>query len=129
MPTVADHQTMVLPVDLTAEERQIKGRELAGLLKGLEECETQKRLLTSQKGEEIKKLKVKIAGMANTIRTGQEYREIPVTLRRNEESLTIETVRSDKNEVVSSRPMTQTELQKPLPFKDAKKEAAEKKTG
>lgn len=95
--------TMSLPVRLTEQELIIKGNELSVCVQELAETEMQKKTALSGFKDEIDKTSELIERLAKIVREKKEYREVEVTDRRNEERMTMDTIRLDTGEVVSYR--------------------------
>jgi hypothetical protein len=94
---------MSLPVTLTEQELIIKGNELSIQVEDLADVEVRKKTAMSAFKEEIEASEERIAKLAKIVREGKEYREVEVTERRNEDRMTMDTIRLDTEEVVSYR--------------------------
>lgn len=106
--------TMSLPVRLTDLELLAKAKELAAKLAESDDVESRKKLAVAECKAKADRLGDEISDLAQTLRTGKEAREVEVQETRDNLARTIETVRIDTGEVVSSRAMTIHELQRPL---------------
>ncbi len=96
-------ETMSLPVHLNEQELIIKGNELSVLLQDLDDVETRKKDANTAFKGEIDKLSDQVQRLAKIVREKKEYREVEVTDCRNEDRLTMDTIRLDTGEVVSYR--------------------------
>lgn len=112
-----------LNVMLTEEERSRHAREAAHLLGVYSEVESRAKLAASEAREELKELNAKIDAHARASRTGFEEREIDVRQEPDNDKLVIRYVRTDTDETVRTRPMTEDELrvarQGTLPLRSA----------
>lgn len=106
--------TMQLPVKLTDEELQIRSRELAEKLTEIEAVDEDRASAMAAFKARKDKLVLDSRRLTRIVRTGQEEREVHVTETKNWERGTIETIRLDTGEVVSSRPMNPSERQEAL---------------
>jgi hypothetical protein len=97
------YDTMTLPVPLTEGELIIKGNELSIQVEDLADIETRKKTAMSAFKEEIDTAEAVIAKLAKIVREKKEYREVEVTERRNEDRMTMDTIRLDTGDVVSYR--------------------------
>ena len=95
--------TQTLPVILTEQELIIKGNELSIQVEELADIESRKKSAMSGFKDEIESSELAISRLAKIVREKKEYREVEVTERRNEERMTMDTVRLDTGEVVSYR--------------------------
>jgi hypothetical protein len=94
---------MNLPVKLTEQELIIKGNELSVGVQELAEVELRKKTAMSGFKDEIDSTSERIERLAKIVREGKEYREVEVTDRRNEDRMTMDTIRLDNGEIVSYR--------------------------
>lgn len=101
---------------LTAQETLRKGAELVETMadKGLLELEIKEQ--TSTLKAQVKKLSQRSDALALEIRTGEEYRQVECTERRDFRNNLVDVVRMDTGEVVRSRPMTAGERQEQIDF-------------
>lgn len=95
--------TMTLPVPLTPEELIIKGNELSIQVQELADVELRKKTAMSGFKDEIDATSERIEKLAKIVREKKEHREVELTERRNEERMTMDTIRLDTGEVVHYR--------------------------
>ena len=108
-------ETWSLPCALSDDELRVRGEELG-------------KLVDQRLKEEVDALGDKIVKAATVIRTKKEDRPVEVVERPNLAKRMIEHYRCDLHELVSSRPMTPSEVvefeQKVLPFESLRGGAA-----
>lgn len=109
--------TMFLPVPLTDDELLAKAKELASKLAEADDVESRKKVAVAECKAEADRIDSEVSWLASMLRSGKEPREVEVRKVRDEASRTIDTMRLDTGEIVSSRAMTIHELQRPL-FED-----------
>lgn len=107
-------KTRTLPAKLTKDELLQKSREIAEKVRELDEVEADKKDHAASFKLKIESIEGEIHRVARILRDGAEDREVEVQERRNDVSRTMETVRVDTGEIVEWRPLTGSELQKPL---------------
>lgn len=110
--------TQRLPCQLTPAETAVRADELARTLETLEVLKADKAAAVSRFREMIKLSERKSYDLGDVVRTGKEYREVPVRYASDFEANQIHTIRLDTGEVVSSRPMEAAERQQAMDFAD-----------
>lgn len=113
-----------LECDLTEEERNTRGRELARQHNALSALETQRSESAAALGVAIKETKSRIETLARAVATGYEVRSVKVEDRKNLDRRSLETIRTDTDEVIASRFLTTEELQQDL-FPQVEREVSE----
>jgi hypothetical protein len=96
-------ETKLLPVKLGNDELLIRGRELADACADLADIEGRKKTAAAAFKEEIEAADALIARLSRIVKDKAEYREVEVREVRNEERMTMDTIRLDTGEVVGSR--------------------------
>lgn len=104
-------KTMELPVQLTRDEVRERGVELAQLVEKLRAAEANKKAVSKSLKDDIDEIRKDVLWMKDVVRHGRELRLVPVAERVKLEGRTVETIRMDTEEVVASRPMTETEVE------------------
>lgn len=121
-------ETWSLPCALSDDELRARGEELGKLVDQRVAKEAEKKETTKMLKEEVDALGEKIVRMATIVRTKEEERPVEVVERPNLAKRMIEHYRLDLHELVSSRPMTPSEVvefeQKVLPFESLRGGAA-----
>lgn len=107
-------KTMHLPVPLTEAELLVKGDELALLLRKAAVHKDETKATAAVAKERLAEMELEATELSRTIRERAERRPVDVRERRNDAARTIETVRCDTGAVVTSRSMTEHELNRPL---------------
>lgn len=112
-----------LPVKLTEEEIIQRAKEQSKLELETIEAENEIQRIKKEAGGEIKELKEGLAEQravirkfARAVRKGEEFRSVACEERLSDDSVHVETVRLDLNEVVDRRPATDADRQ--LSFDD-----------
>lgn len=113
---MAEKQKQSLPVPLTPAEVAAKSRELARLVQDKNAKEEERTQAAQQFSADIKDMVKRQNELARQIDNGQEWRDIDVEEVKNYETKTVDIVRKDTNEIVSSRGMTPEERQETLQF-------------
>jgi hypothetical protein len=106
-----DKLTRNLPVRLSDDELRARSDDLAKAEIDRVQLETKKSAESSNYNKQIKESKIKIAELSQAISSRQEYRDVEIEDRRNEETYMIETWRLDNNEKISERAMNSQERQ------------------
>jgi len=113
--------TRCLKCILTADELAAKAEEIDATFDRIASVEADLARLQ----DSVKTAKGRLDGLfddasrlSRTRRDGYEFRDVECFERRNDEALTIETVRADLGEVIETRPLTKSERQGAL-FSDA----------
>jgi hypothetical protein len=108
-----------LPVTLTAEEKALRGEEMAREVAKHALLEEQKKAETKRLGELIKDSDERIAKLASQVNTGIEHRSVRcLELPRHTKNM-VELQRTDTGEIVDSRPMRPDERQVGMGFDEA----------
>lgn len=118
-----NRNTRTLPVQLTQYELVAKAKELSTKWDEARDAESRKKIAAAECKAELDRLSSEISELAGMLRTGKEPREVEIREVRDEASRTIDTMRLDTGEIVSSRAMTIHELQRPL-FEETVEEVA-----
>jgi len=106
-----DKMTRNLPVRLSDEELRSRSDDLAKAEIDRVQLETKKSAESSNYNKQIKESKIKIADLSQAISSRQEYRDVEIEERRNEDTFMVEVWRLDTNEKISERAMTSAERQ------------------
>lgn len=121
-------ETWSLPCALNDDELRVRGEELGKLVDQRLAKEDEKKEVAKRLKEELDALSDKIVKAATVIRTKKEDRPVEVVERPNLAKRMIEHYRTDLQELVSSRPMSPSEVvefeQKVLPFESLRGGAA-----
>jgi len=126
--------TMLLPCELTDDEWVARSRDLASLeailadaeaaeVEAADEYKARKKRLAA----ETQTKRANVARLAQIVRTRSEERNVEVKTETDFEASRVQTVRVDTGEVVSTRPMTETDRQREM-FKDGVAPTAEAPT-
>lgn len=102
--------TMDLPCKLTQFERITRAQEATGLVGEYSAKEDALKVMSAEKRAELKSLRARIDETSRAAREGIETREVEVREEPNLGAFTMDKVRCDTGEVVSSRPMTGEEI-------------------
>jgi hypothetical protein len=95
--------TQLLPVKLENDELLIRGHELADACADLDDIETRKKCAMSAFKDEIEAAESNVSRLSRIVKDRAEYREVEVKEVRNEERMTMDTIRLDSGETVSYR--------------------------
>lgn len=98
-----------LPVELSLEELKSKSDELVDVIFKKSGLMEEKKSAVAAYNSEIKELESKIPGLAQIIKSGQEWRQVECEKRAVFETNTIEVWRLDTNKRVEVRAMTAEE--------------------
>ena len=104
-------KTMRLPVKLTSEEKIEKGKALADQYAIVADLHVEKTAAASRIKSSIESAEAVAASLARIVRDGAEDREVAVMEQKNFDRRTVETIRLDTHEVVSTRPMSRDDAQ------------------
>lgn len=104
----------ILPVKLTRDELILKAKELSALYVKIQEAEDAKKAAASAHADEIKKMNYELNQLVRMVNTGNEYRQVECSERKNFSVAIIETWRDDLGTMVETRPMTESERQAEL---------------
>lgn len=104
-------QTKKLQVALSAEERELKTKELARTIEQIPVLELEAKEIAKKWSDRLKAEKARALDLAGCVSTGKETREIPVTERVDPRRFVVETIRHDTMEVISERALTQDEME------------------
>lgn len=107
-----------LPVALSPREQYVKSQELSEALNQRRQVEIEKKLATGDYSKKLKELDKTIYELGDTVRTGKENRKVRCKERFNADARTIETVRTDTQQIVATRPLKDQERQPRLPGTD-----------
>lgn len=127
-PDMKPMQTRALPVPLTAEELHLKSQEMATAERVLAEAEAEEAAQATAWAARKKSLekstadaRAKLAVIGRVVREKREFRAIEIVESPNNDAKTVDTVRVDTGEVIETRGMNQSELQRSLFALNAKK--------
>ena len=108
-----------LSCELNEVEWQNRARELADAHKEVAMQEQRKKDITKELGHDVSMAKTKESKLADTVATRRELRDVTVEVKYDYELGTVTKIRTDTDEVISSREMTDQERQAELDFRDA----------
>jgi hypothetical protein len=109
MPVLSkEHET--LPCDLTSEELEQKGQDLATICEEISQVEAEKSDTAKQFKERLERLEAKKSVLARQVKTRSEEREVEVHALLLVDDRTVRTVRTDTGETVRQRPASEREL-------------------
>ncbi len=100
-----------LPVKLTNDERLSKADDLAEKVHEVERLKSAKKSAMAQYNSEIQLSEAQRSLLSNTVASGVEYRDIPVTSRIDWNTGKYTKTRQDTGEVFFERPLSQEETQ------------------
>lgn len=109
--------TDTLPVKLTDREVMDRGAELAATFDEIATEALQFKEFAASAKARVKSLEAKVDRLVKAIRRREEDREVELLEISDWDSRRVSIRRADTGEEVSSRAMTEEELQKPLPFR------------
>lgn len=114
--------TEKLPVQLSQEERNMKARNVAALLKRYSELESAAKSAAASYKDQLKELRTEIDRDAEAAHNGYEERDVDLRNEPDPETFQVRIVRADTGEVVRTRDMTTEEMraarQQNLPLND-----------
>lgn len=117
----AEVRTMSLPVKLSVPELSLRSQEMASAEAILTDAEVRlESFIEAAKGTkktietEISDARFEVARLARVVRDRQENREVPIMEEPDYEAGAVNTYRTDNNEIVATRGMTQEERQRSL---------------
>lgn len=117
----AEVRTMSLPVKLTPAELSLRSQEMASAEAILTDAEVRlESFIEAAKGTkktietEISDARFEVARLARVVRDRSENREVPIMEEPDYEAGAVNTYRTDNNEIVATRGMTQEERQRSL---------------
>jgi hypothetical protein len=105
---------MLLPVKLTAEEKEAKAQELASTVDRIKFLEADRREHTAEINSSIKERRHIVEKLVRQVKSGTEEREVDVEEVVDWSAAVVRTVRKDTAEVVSSRTLTPKERQQTM---------------
>lgn len=108
-----------LSCELNEVEWQNRARELADAHKEVAFQEQRKKDIMKELGHDVAMAKTKESKLADTVATSRELRDVTVEVKYDYELGTVTKMRTDTNEVISTREMTDSERQAELDFHDA----------
>lgn len=111
-------RTMTLPCALTDTEKLERAKRVAVLDHDCETLEEQRKAHNSAMKAKIDNVRSEISDLCHQLRTSEEMREVEIAYEKNWEEKTEETMRLDTGEVVSTRALTPTELQRTLELEE-----------
>lgn len=97
-------------VNLNEAERNQHAREATHLLGQYAEVEARMKSSAAEYREQLKELNERIDTHSRAARTGMEEREVEVRQEPDNEKYVVRYVRTDTEEVIRTRPMTEDEL-------------------
>lgn len=104
----------MLPVELTDEERLARADDLANAVQAVEDAKRLKKIVTRDATAKVESAEAKRADLADVVASGREYREIIVHRVFDYEAGKVREVRTDTEQVISERGMTDEERQATL---------------
>lgn len=110
-----------LSCDLTPLEWNNHAQELSDAQKAVEEQEERKKSVTADLNADLKTAKLKLSKLARVVSTHRELRDVTVEVVYNYEEGVVTKLRTDTQEEVSRREMTDNERQSELDLMDANK--------
>lgn len=110
-----------LSCELNEVEWQNRARELAEAHKEVAHQEQRRKDIMKELGHDVSMAKTKESKLADTVATRRELRDVTVEVKYDYELGTVTKTRTDTNEVISEREMTDSERQSELDFQDANK--------
>jgi len=122
-------ETRNLPVQLSKDEIRLRGEELARKHAEYDDVESARKASQQESKGKLERIEAESRELANTIRTGREYREIEVREVKNVDNLSMDLVRVDTGEIIESRPLRADELQVGLFDLNRTREKVRKKGG
>lgn len=105
-----------LPVKLHEDELRDRGDKLAALIQDVSAEERRQVDVKAQMKARLSELDAKKTQLAIVISRREEDRDVTVDVFHDFDRLTVETIRQDTGEVISSRRMTEEERQQKLPI-------------
>ncbi|MCC6989914.1 MAG: hypothetical protein IT181_12995 [Acidobacteria bacterium] len=108
--------SQVLTCQLTDDEQRERGRQLAEALRAVGEEELDQKAQKERMKERLEALHGEVTRLGGIVRAGEEERAVQVRLELDDEKGMVHSVRLDTGELFHSRPMTQQEKQRALPF-------------
>lgn len=126
---VLSKETRSLKVILTNKERLDLGDQMARAIQSKESAEGHKTEAVAQFKSEIERHQAEAARIARSLANGYEFREVECEVRplasRNGDAPQVDIVRTDTGEVVQTRGMTPSEMQRALPLPNPSEAGAE----
>jgi hypothetical protein len=124
-------KTRSLPVALTDTELLLRGQTMADLQREIATAEAKKTADAKAAKEEIDTLKGTLSFVSEQVRTKCEYRDVDIIEEKHYDDDTqkhvMRTIRADTGEMVSVRPLTDSERQTELGIVESIADAREKK--
>ena len=108
-----------LSCELNEVEWTSKARELADAHREVAQQEQRKKDVTKELGHDVSMAKTKESKLADIVATRREQREVTVEVKYDYELGTVTKTRTDTDEVISTREMTDSERQLELDMQDA----------
>lgn len=105
-----------LPCDMSAEQLQERGSQLAHTQEELEAHLVSAKEHRAELRDEKKALELKVHDLATSVRTKKENREVQCALRIGKRDGWVEVVRMDTREVITTRKMSDADSQAEIPF-------------
>jgi predicted molibdopterin-dependent oxidoreductase YjgC len=106
--------TKKLPVKLNDDEMLERGKMLVENMRKTAVAEEERDKENKKRKGDIALLEGVTARIAETVRSGSEYREVECELRKDYERGTVATFRDDTGEQIDQRPMTAEERQEDM---------------
>lgn len=110
-----------LSCDLNPVEWNNRAQEMGDAQKAVEEAEERKKSITADLNADVKTAKLKLSKLARVVSTHRELRDVTVKITYDYEMGIVTKTRTDTNEEVSRREMTDNERQAELELTDANK--------
>lgn len=119
IPPKVIKMTEELSCDLNEVQWQNRAREMADAQERAEKEEQRKKDVTKQLNADVAVAKNKVSKLASVVATRREQREVVVEITYDYEKGTVSKRRTDTDEVIDSREMTDNERQGELDLLDA----------
>ncbi len=120
-PDMKQIKTRDLPVPLTQEELQVKSQEMATAERVLSDAEKEEAAAATEWSARKKALekstqdaRAKLSLIGRIVREKREFRPVEIIEAPDDEAKVINTVRADTGEIIETRGMSQSELQRSL---------------
>jgi hypothetical protein len=107
-------ETRLLPVQLNEEEIKVKGEELAKATNAHRDLEAEKKAAAAGFTRSLKESTRTLLNLAKIVGTGKEYRDVPVRESFDTKKNLCSIYRTDTDELVEARSMTEEEYQNDL---------------
>lgn len=106
----------VLDCVLTEDEQRERGQQLAESVKAVSDLERDQKDVKASMKEAMEDAEAERERLALIVRDGKEPRTVPVRLDYDDQRGMVHKTRLDTGELIGTRPMTDEEKQRALPF-------------